>query len=301
MAWCTEIETHKPYAFCSYEDHDSPDSVISIPEVAKAITAPFSPSFKPFKLGAAHFVDGSKQVRDPTFEVLKEISSLLDSDDPVMDLVLSLGTDEHHSWMHDILGRRHQAPKGGNGNGNRKSKNKNNKKSGEDDNNNNHDNNSSSSSNRSSSSNNTNKKNKIDPEVDREKGRSYHHYHRFEVPDIHLGFRHKLFLREIEAVTTRWLDEGDNRDQIRRYAETLVRNRRARAATADWETFALGVRYLCFHDGCPHRHAVFETRAEFRDHLVRRHGLRKPWGGVSEEAFEAEMRKGRRIGYAMAG
>ncbi|KAL2131381.1 hypothetical protein VTI74DRAFT_5163 [Chaetomium olivicolor] len=84
LAWCTEVEpqqrSRRPYAFCSYAEEEH-DQLISIPEVAKAITTPSSYAFKPFKLGSGHFVDGSKQIRDPTLEVLKELTALL-SDDP---------------------------------------------------------------------------------------------------------------------------------------------------------------------------------------------------------------------------
>ncbi|EAA31103.2 hypothetical protein GE21DRAFT_8625 [Neurospora crassa] len=93
LAWCSEIDAatpteRHPYAFCTYEEvlvadgSDEEGKVPSIPEVAKAITTPSDSSqFKPFKLPAiGQFVDGSKEIRDPTLPVLKEISSLLGVD-----------------------------------------------------------------------------------------------------------------------------------------------------------------------------------------------------------------------------
>ncbi|KAJ4390484.1 hypothetical protein N0V85_007173, partial [Neurospora sp. IMI 360204] len=93
LAWCSEIDSttpteRHPYAFCTYEEvlvadgSDEEGKVPSIPEVAKAITTPSDSSqFKPFKLPAiGQFVDGSKEIRDPTLPVLKEISSLLGVD-----------------------------------------------------------------------------------------------------------------------------------------------------------------------------------------------------------------------------
>lgn len=263
LAWCTEIESRKPYAFCSYEDYENANRAISIPEVAKAITAPTSALFKPFKLGAAHFVDGSRQIRDPTFEVLKEISGLLESDDPAIGLVLSLGTDEHRSWIYEVLGIGSQSS-------------------------------SSQSSGRKAAA------AQADAEVSKEKGRSYHDYHRFEVPDVRLGFRRKFFLREIEDFTAKWLAEGTNMADIRRYAAALVESRRARAATPGWETFALGARYLCFHDVCLNKDTVFDSRGKFYGHLDRSHGLSKDMTKKGKQAIEVELDRGRRIGHGLA-
>lgn len=267
LAWCTEIESRKPYAFCSYEDYENANRAISIPEVAKAITAPTSALFKPFKLGAAHFVDGSRQIRDPTFEVLKEISGLLESDDPAIGLVLSLGTDEHRSWIYEVLGIGSQ---------------------------------SSSSSPQSSGRKAAAAAAQVDAEVSKEKGRSYHDYHRFEVPDVRLGFRRKFFLREIEDFTAKWLAEGTNMADIRRYAAALVESRRARAATPGWETFALGARYLCFHDVCLNKDTVFDSRGKFYGHLDRSHGLSKDMTKKGKQAIEVELDRGRRIGHGLA-
>ncbi|KAK5662082.1 hypothetical protein OQA88_10196 [Cercophora sp. LCS_1] len=111
LAWCTEVEEphreRRPYAFATYkEDLEDTQKLISIPEVAKAITTPWSPSFKPFKLGSGQFVDGSKQIRDPTLEVLKEITTMLsEPGEPPIDLLLSLGTDEHQAWFYERLRR----------------------------------------------------------------------------------------------------------------------------------------------------------------------------------------------------
>ncbi|KAH8897000.1 FabD/lysophospholipase-like protein [Thozetella sp. PMI_491] len=244
LAWCTEVETRqrRPYAFCSYEEYDASERLVSIPEVAKAITTPSSSSFKPFKLGSGQFVDGSKQIRDPTLEVIKEITALLDvSGEPAIDLLLSLGTDEHTVWFYERL-RKHNTR----------------------------------------------------PDVSQEMGRSLRDYHRFEVPDIKLGLRKKYILREIEETTEKWL-EGQT-EQITKYAEMLVKRRRARAETTRWETFALGVRYFCFHEECTARDLAFDSRGEFYDHLERTHRLRKE--AESDADVEEQLDKGRRFGCA---
>lgn len=250
LAWCTEVEEHKkrrPYAFCTYKEEEEPDKLVSIPEVAKAITTPWSTSFKPFKLGSGQFVDGSKQIRDPTLEVLKEITALLSGPgEPPIDLLLSLGTDEHHAWFYEKLGRP--------------------------------------SSMGSSPS---------QADIDREEGKSFLHYHRFEVTDIKLGLRKKYYLRDIEEATEKWLAGDHQKEEIRRYAEMLVNRRRARAATTRWETFALGVRYFCFHDECKDR--SFDSRGDFHEHLDRKHRLMKEAakGGLN---IEETLDKGRKFG-----
>lgn len=302
LAWCTEIEpkrSRRPYAFCTYKEEDTaePEQLVLIPEVAKAITTPSSNSFKPFKLGSGHFVDGSKQIRDPTLEVLKEITALVDDKHPgddndggandraPIDLLLSLGTDEHHAWFYEKLRGFITPPS-------------------------------------------TAATTKEKQAIFEEEGRSYQHYHRFEVPNIKLGRKKKYFLREIEEAAEKWLagpgerreemneggggngtkDEGP-RLQIKRYAQMLVDRRRARAATPRWETFALGVRYVCFHEGCRRKNLaegggnndngiemrVFEGRGDFFDHLDRRHELsRLAAKGLAD--VERELDRGRRFG-----
>ncbi|KAK3941615.1 patatin-like phospholipase-domain-containing protein [Diplogelasinospora grovesii] len=258
LAWCTEVEEHserRPYAFCTYkEDEDESDQkLVSIPEVAKAITTPSSSSFKPFKLGSGQFVDGSQQIRDPTLEVLKEITTLLDPPgEPVIDLLLSLGTDEHHAWFYQKL-RRPGVD------------NEHHWSSAED--------------------------------VAKEKGRSYLHYYRFEVTDIKLGFRKKYVLKEIEEATEKWLKTDHQRESIHKYAEMLVERRRARASTIRWETFALGVRYHCFHDDClAHKdNESFDSRGSFYDHLDAIHCLSRKAAkrGLN---IEEELDRGRKFG-----
>ena len=106
IAWCTEVEgrERRPFSFCTYEVRRDEEKQISIPEVAKAITTPSSSSFKPFKHRFGEFVDGSKQIRDPTLEVVKEINWLMDvPGEPAIDLLLSLGTDEHTAWFYEKL------------------------------------------------------------------------------------------------------------------------------------------------------------------------------------------------------
>ncbi|KAL2150734.1 hypothetical protein VTH82DRAFT_7297 [Thermothelomyces myriococcoides] len=264
LAWCAEVKTRRsrhPYAFCSYAEDGDQNQLISIPEVAKAITTPSRYSFKPFKLGSGQFVDGSKLIRDPTLEVIKEITSLLDESEPPIDLLLSLGTDEHHAWFYEKLR--------------------------------------SLASSRGSAASGT----KNQPAIGEEEGRSYMHYHRFEVPGIRLGWRKKFFLRQIEEATEEWLSQPEQKARVTQYAEMLVARRRARAATARWESFALGVRYVCFHEECAgegeksaENNRLFAGRGDFFDHLDRRHDLtRKAARGLVD--VEQELDKGRRFGY----
>jgi hypothetical protein len=72
---------------------------------------------------------------------------------------------------------------------------------------------------------------------------------------------------------------------ITRCAEQLVECRRARARTARWEKFALGIEYVCREPECrqlPH----FETRASLIYHLMRRHNMSPPdsqnWETIQE-------------------
>ena len=252
LAWCTEVEEHKerrPYAFCTYKEEDESEKLISIPEVAKAITTPWSSSFKPFKLGSGQFVDGSKQIRDPTLEVMKEIKALLSAPgEPPIDLLLSLGTDEHHAWFYEKLGRPSSVA--------------------------------------SSPS---------QADINKEEGKLYLHYHRFEVTDIRLGLRKKYFLREIEEATEKWLASDGQIENLRRYAGMLVARRRARASTTRWETFALGVRYFCFHGGCKAMNRAFDSRGDFYEHLDRRHRLLKE-AAKNTLDIEEQLDKGRRFG-----
>ncbi|KAK0709738.1 patatin-like phospholipase-domain-containing protein [Lasiosphaeria miniovina] len=257
LAWCSEVEEHRerrPYAFCTYKEDDESEKLVSIPEVAKAITTPATSSFKPFKLGSGHFVDGSKQIRDPTLEVLKEITSLLDGGEPVIDLLLSLGTDEHQAWFYEKL-RSVSSSKSSGG------------------------------SSRSSA------------DISKEEGRSYHQYHRFEVTDVKLGMRKKNYLSHIEETTEKWLESAEQKAYLRRYAEMLVKRRRARANTARWETFALGVRYHCFHEECSKNHndRLFDSRGDFYDHLDRRHDLVR-LASKNMVDVEQELDKGRQFG-----
>ncbi len=244
IAWCTEVEgrERRPFSFCTYEVRRDEEKQISIPEVAKAITTPSSSSFKPFKHRFGEFVDGSKQIRDPTLEVVKEINWLMEAPGgvPAVDLLLSLGTDEHTAWFYEKLRKPVVSP----------------------------------------------------PGLSEEKGRSYVDYHRFEVPNIKLGMRKKYFLREIEESTDAWL--ATQAEQISQYAAMLVERRRARAETHDWETFALGVEYECFHAECQTKSLRFENRGRFNDHLEEKHRFRK--NIASNDVAEQQLDQGRRFG-----
>ncbi|EGO53963.1 hypothetical protein NEUTE1DRAFT_68261 [Neurospora tetrasperma FGSC 2508] len=287
LAWCSEIDSttpteRHPYAFCTYEEvlvadmdgSDEEGKVPSIPEVAKAITTPSdSLQFKPFKLPAiGQFVDGSKEIRDPTLPVLKEISSLLgvdpstppsvpDTSNPPIDLLLSLGTDEHNAWfyeklVHPFSSRSSPSEYSSSMSPSTTSSNSPSARG-------------TSSPISSPSSSTTNTNSPALEELRQSKGHLYTHYHRFQVsplslsPFFSLPFsslpfrrRHRTtnnhHLDEIEQATERWLsaNNGEQRRLLKKYAEVLVRKRRARSATTRWETFALGVRYFCWVEGC---------------------------------------------------
>ena len=321
LAWCSEIDSESPterhpYAFCTYEevlvadDSDEEGKVPSIPEVAKAITTPSDSSqFKPFKLPAiGQFVDGSKEIRDPTLPVLKEISSLLGVDpsaptlpcnyDPPIDLLLSLGTDEHNAWFYETFvqpftSNSNDAP--------------------------------------TSSPETPSTPSPAEEELKKQKGHLYHHYRRFQVSPLSLSpvvsslpfLRRRNHLKEIEEATERWVsaNDGEQSTSLRKYAEMLVRKRRLRSATSRWETFALGVRYFCWHEGCemnPHTHKHddgqregemgheqegneemvegFDTRGDFWDHLDANHRMAKK-AVKGEVLIEEWLDKGRRFGF----
>ncbi|KAK3504142.1 hypothetical protein B0T13DRAFT_459650 [Neurospora crassa] len=292
LAWCSEIDAatpteRHPYAFCTYEEvlvadgSDEEGKVPSVPEVAKAITTPSDSSqFKPFKLPAiGQFVDGSKEIRDPTLPVLKEISSLLGVDasapasvthtsNPPIDLLLSLGTDEHNAWFYQKLVQpfsSRSAPSEYSSSMSPLSTSSNSPSP------------ICTSSPTSSPSASTTSPSPSPPaleELRQSKGHLYKHYHRFQVSPLSLSpfpfsfsslpfsslpfrRRHRTtnnnhHLDEIEQATERWLsaNNGEQRQLLKRYAEALVRKRRARSATTRWETFALGVRYFCWVEGC---------------------------------------------------
>jgi len=205
--------------------------------------------------------------------VMKEITTLLDENEPAIDLLLSLGTDEHHAWFYEKL--RHFIP---------------------------------TSSFKPPTTTDNSPTSPTSPSkkaITDEEGRSYNHYHRFEIPDIKLGWRKKHFLTELEAATEKWLSDPAQQADITRYAQTLVERRRARAATARWETFALGVRYVCFHEECAKRRResggggemeLFTGRGDFFDHLDRRHDLMRLAARGVVKDVEAELDRGRRFG-----
>ncbi|KAK3402326.1 hypothetical protein B0T20DRAFT_404084 [Sordaria brevicollis] len=346
LAWCSEIDSDSPterhpYAFCTYEEvlvagDDSGDEggegeggtsssshlkVPSIPEVAKAITTPSDSSqFKPFRLPAiGQFVDGSKEIRDPTLPVLKEISSLLGVDpaaprgyyDPPIDLLLSLGTDEHNAWFYEKLVQPFTSSS------------------------------TSSTSPSPSHSPQSHPPSPAEEELKSQKGRLYHHYRRFQVSPLSLSptvvstipfLRRRNHLKEIEEATERWLsaNNGEQRALLRKYAEMLVRKRRARSATTRWETFALGARYFCWVEGCgwnpdtykggkgggkdregmdeeegedegedeeeTKKKEGFDTRGDFWDHLNDQHKMMKR-AAKGEVLIEEWLDRGRRFGF----
>lgn len=321
LAWCSEIDSESPterhpYAFCTYEEvliaDDSGEEgslkAPSIPEVAKAITTPSDSSqFKPFNLPAiGQFVDGSKEIRDPTLPVLKEISSLLGVDpsapsnyyDPPIDLLLSLGTDEHNAWFYEKLVQPFT---------------------------------SSPVPETETSSSPSTTPSPAEEELEKQKGHLYHHYRRFQVSPLSLSpvistipfLRRRNHLKEIEDATERWLsaNNGEQRTLLRKYAEMLVRKRRARSSTTRWETFALGARYFCWHEGCewnPETHRQkdgqreeegmeeyeedrekregFDTRGDFWEHLNDNHKMMKK-AAKGEVLVEEWLDKGRRFGF----
>ena len=331
LAWCSEIDSDSPterhpYAFCTYEevlvteDPDEEGKVPSIPEVAKAITTPSDSSqFKPFKLPAiGQFVDGSKEIRDPTLPVLKEIASLLGVDpsdyipEPPINLILSLGTDEHNAWFYEKLVQPFTSSNSSNS--------------------------TTTPSPPPETPSKTTTPSPAEKAILRQKGNLYHHYRRFQVSPLSLSpvvsslpfLRRRNHLKEIEEATERWLaaNNGAQRRLLRKYAEMLVRKRRQRSATTRWETFALGARYFCWHEGCgmnPDTHAHgkgkgegdkgdghgeeegdddddegkvegFDTRGDFWDHLNDEHRMHK-MAARGEVLIEEWLDKGRRFGF----
>ena len=74
----------------------------------------------------------------------------------------------------------------------------------------------------------------------------------------------------IETAWNKWLTDGDNLDELRRCAATLVEHRRKRTDSRPrWERFATCVEFFC--PECPTRDA-FYNRDEFRDHC-KEHGF----------------------------
>ena len=117
-------------------------------------------------------------------------------------------------------------------------------------------------------------------------------YHRFEVEqdlqDVRLDewrprISGKITFGKIEAATKAYLRKKEVRNEIQRWAKSLVAKRTLRAQTMRWERFATGTRYQCPFSGCPISEARFNDRNELMDHMRKRHNQAPPDADHYEE------------------
>ena len=84
-------------------------------------------------------------------------------------------------------------------------------------------------------------------------------------------------LDRIEMATKIYLKQEDIRSLIQRCAEYLVDKRTQRAQTMQWERFATGVHYRCpLANDCPMSNVKFNTRNDLMDHLRKKHNQAPP-------------------------
>jgi len=84
----------------------------------------------------------------------------------------------------------------------------------------------------------------------------------------------RLALSRIEAATKAYLERDEVQETLDKCAKDLVKRRRQRAETLQWESFALGIRYRCQHPViCREQKnkTRFANRQELLDHLRRAH------------------------------
>ena len=271
-AWATEVEGRKkqdPFPFCTfrYETPDRNGRMTSIPEVAKAVTAPRN--CKPFIIREAKYVDGSRLIRDPSLETMRMLSSMFESENgtPPIGLLLSLGTKEpEHPWWYEKL-RKHLPGIAS--------------KSPAD------------ISRAMALEQGRSYHDYIRFEVPYIK---LTRRHKKDAPTL---------ISEIESATMAWLDSDfAHRAKVRTYARVLVETRRWRSQTEKWERYALGVRYVCEEYVCKYgpdrnRSRLFDTRQQFFEHLDQRHQLTSRAALYEENAADyirGELDKGRRFG-----
>lgn len=218
----------KPYPFRSYPGPTSEmwmDSSLSqspnfpINEVACAIAA--GPELlEPYRIGADRFYDARIVLNDPSWQIYNEVSRIHGHTASPIDVLLSLGSGPSPTG-----GLRKDGPK----------------------------------SRRLSSLVRTLHKDLRDiPSVvdekvgiERKKGLKYY---RFNVGSGLTKFKPnewtKIVASRINEQTKAYVDKADISESIRECAEILVRRRRARSQTLQWERFATGTRYRCPIKGC---------------------------------------------------
>jgi len=119
-------------------------------------------------------------------------------------------------------------------------------------------------------------------------------YERWDVSDLEQDdfrtverklWRNSDTLDQIRKSTARYISSPDIKSSILMAAKKLVQNRRRRAATPKWESFALGVVYMCTESGCGNR-TVFRNRNELIAHMQKVHLLNSPGPDNIEEIEE---------------
>ena len=96
-------------------------------------------------------------------------------------------------------------------------------------------------------------------------------------------WRHFALFRAQKAVAA---SEQQRKAAMEKCAAVLVEQRRVRARTLRWESFALGTRYRCPEEGCPFSRGrskkPFSDRDELLNHLELCHGYAPPNPGNAE-------------------
>jgi hypothetical protein len=268
--------TGSPYLFRSYDHQGTSVSPFernpgdaddfTIAEVAKAISAP--PVFKPIELKEGRYLDGSRSLRNPTWEVFNEIATLPSRGKVAVDLLLSLGTGDKRVIVTDIIWKLGlwSADKA------------------------------LLKSSKSSKPSDSVHERMLKLEKDEQ-----FLYRRLTVPKIPGGYffeesgrKRRNLLKEIEKVTEEYLRNKDVQEILCECANILVQRRRARAETSRWEAFAMGTRYRCMETKtkCFKKETRFLDREELLDHLVKDHNLPPP-DPISFQRIEDLLDRGR--------
>jgi hypothetical protein len=125
-------------------------------------------------------------------------------------------------------------------------------------------------------------------------------YERWDVsalePDDFRTVERKLWrnsdtLEHIRKSTAKYISSPDINASIQMAAKKLVQNRRRRATTPKWESFALGVVYICTESGCGNR-TEFRNRNELIAHMQKVHLLNSP-GPDNVEKIEEILTRSR--------
>lgn len=99
-------------------------------------------------------------------------------------------------------------------------------------------------------------------------------------------------LQKIRDATARYLQKQEVRSQCQECAMNLVTRRMQRARTMRWECFATGTRYKCPKEDCPTPTLRFPTRNDLMDHLRMLHDYPPPDAAHYQE-IETLLDKGR--------